>query len=142
MNIFWRISHALYSRGGTRYLARLFELLSYLIGSNAISAKASIGEGTKFYHRGVGCIVHFNTVIGKECTIFANVTLGSKWSDGLCKGEAPTVGDRVMIGTGSVIVGNITIGDDSIIGANAVVTKNVPENSIALGVPATIASRN
>ena len=47
-----------------------------------------------------------------------------------------------MIGAGAVIVGNITIGDDSIIGANAVVTKSVPKNSIALGVPAIIASRN
>lgn len=55
-----------------------------------------------------------------------------------CFGEAPRIGNNVMIGAGAVILGDISIGDNSIIGANAVVTHSVPANSLALGVPATI----
>lgn len=58
--------------------------------------------------------------------------------NGNCLGEAPHIGNNVMIGAGAVILGDIYIGDNSIIGANAVVTHSVPENSIAVGVPAEI----
>ena len=116
----------------------MLELLEHFIFCNSISAKAKIGAGTYFYHRGLGCVVHPKTEIGSKCTIFQHVTIGSKWSDGICEGEAPVIGDNVMIGAGAVILGTISIGDNSIIGANAVVTHSVPANSLALGVPATI----
>lgn len=77
-------------------------------------------------------------VIGEDCKIFQGVTIGSKWSKASCLGEAPRIGNNVMIGAGAVILGNITIGDDSIIGANAVVTHSIPKNSLAVGVPAII----
>ena len=50
--------------------ARFFELLSYVIGSNAVSEETDIGEGTYFYHRGLGCVFHKKSVIGKNCKIF------------------------------------------------------------------------
>lgn len=84
-------------------------------------------------------MVHPKAVIGEDCKIFQGVTIGSKWSKADCLGEAPRIGNNVMIGAGAVILGDITIGDNSIIGANAVVTHSVPENSLAVGVPATIA---
>lgn len=81
---------------------------------------------------------HPKAVIGEDCKIFQGVTIGSKWSKASCLGEAPRIGNNVMIGAGAVILGNITIGDDSIIGANAVVTHSIPKNSLAVGVPAII----
>lgn len=91
-----------------------------------------------FYHRGIGCVVHPRTIIGKNCKIFQGVTLGSKWTNGICVGDAPIIGDNVLIGAGAVVLGNISIGDNSIIGANAVVTKNIPENSLVTGNPGKI----
>ena len=124
--------------GVQRKISRFIELINHFICANSVSIEAEIGDGTIFYHRGIGCVVHPKAVIGKDCKIFQSVTIGSKWSKANCLGEAPIIGDNVMIGTGAVILGAISIGDNSIIGANAVVTHNVPANSLALGVPAII----
>lgn len=75
MTIFWKIAHFLYSKH-INHLARLFEEINYIICGNAISAKAKIDESSKFWHRGVGCVVHFNAIIGKDCKIFPNVMIG------------------------------------------------------------------
>lgn len=112
-----------------------------MINGNAISAKANIGRNTTFHHHGVGCVVHENTVIGDNCHIFQNVTLGSRWSNGKLDGGAPIIGNNVLIGAGAVIIGEIVIGDNSHVGANAVVLSDVPENSIVVGVPARIIKR-
>lgn len=109
--------------------------------SNHISAKAEIGSRTEFYHYGLGCVVHPDTIIGEDCVIFQNVTIGSKWKDGKCEGASPKIGNRVMIGAGAVLLGDVYIGDDVIVGANAVVICNVPDGHIALGVPAIIKER-
>ena len=138
MDKIWEISHCLYKIGGVKLFARAFELLGFIINSNAISAKASIGKGTVFHHHGCGCVIHDKTIIGKNCKIFQNTTIGSKWSNGICEGGAPVIGDNVFIGAGAVILGDITIGDNSIIGANAVVLNNIPSNVIAIGIPAKI----
>lgn len=139
MNILWQLSHRLYKNGGVKPLARAFELLSFIVNSNAISAQASVGEGTVFYHHGCGCVVHQDTVIGKNCNIFQNVTIGSKWTDGICDGSAPIIGDNVFIGAGAVVIGPISIGDGAIIGANAVVLDNVPPYATIIGIPGRIA---
>ena len=83
-------------------------------------------------------MVHPKTIIGEDCKIFQGVTIGSKWSNGNCLGEAPHIGNNVMIGAGAVILGDIYIGDNSIIGANAVVNKHVPDYAVVAGVPARI----
>ena len=112
-----------------------------IIYGNAISAKASIGQNTIFHHHGLGCVVHDNTVIGNNRHIFQNVTIGSRWPNGICDGTSPIIGDNVMIGAGAVIIGNIEIGDNVSVGANAVVLTDIPDNSIAVGVPARIIER-
>lgn len=117
------------------------ELLNHVLCACSVSVKAEIGEGTIFYHRGIGVVVHPNAKIGRNCKIFQNVTIGSKWSQGRCDGEAPCIGDDVFIGAGAVILGSVIIGNNAIIGANAVVIYNVPAGSIALGVPAIIHER-
>lgn len=139
MNKLWRLGNRLSKMGGVpRKISRLLELMNHLICACSVSIDAEIGDGTIFYHRGICCVVHPKAVIGKNCKIFQSVTIGSKWSKANCLGEAPRIGDNVMIGAGAVILGTISIGDNSIIGANAVVTHSVPANSLALGVPATI----
>ena len=127
--------------GVPRIIYRGFELLNHLMCSCSVSIHAEIGEGTVFFHRGIGCVVHPRAVIGKKCKIFQGVTLGSKWSDGECAGEAPQVGDNVMIGAGAVVLGNIHIGNNAIIGANAVVNQDIPSGAIAVGIPAQIRTR-
>lgn len=122
-------------------LARFFEFINYLLCANAVSAKAEIGIGTKFWHRGIGCTVHYKAKIGRNCRILPNVMIGSKFVNGLPDEQPPVIGDNVFIGTGAVVAGNITIGDNAIIGANAVVLQDVPDNHYAVGVPAKISPR-
>lgn len=142
MNRLWRIAHWLILKGGgIRSLGRILELINHIICGCSISASADIGKGTIFFHRGIGCVVHPGTKIGENCKIFQNVTIGSKWSEGVCEGEAPRIGDGVLIGAGAVILGDISIGNNVIIGANAVVLNDVPANSYAVGIPAKIRKR-
>lgn len=70
----WRISHCLYA-GGAHILGRATEIVYNILCSNEISTKAEIGEGTVFYHHGVGCVVHELCRIGENCYVFGNVTL-------------------------------------------------------------------
>jgi serine O-acetyltransferase len=139
VNFLWRIAHHLYCLGGTwKKCARVFEIVSFVIASNAISAQAVIGKGTQFYHHGLGCVVHENVVIGVNCKIFQNVTLGAKLSEKESGDKVPTVGDGVMIGAGAVLLGDIHIGNHATIGANAVIVSNVPEYAVVVGVPGRI----
>ena len=139
MNRLWRFGHYLFLKDGVfKKAARIIELLNHIICANSVSIAAQIDKSTVFYHRGIGCVVHPNAIIGEKCKIFQGVTLGSKWSKGVCQGEAPQIGNNVMIGAGAVILGDICIGDNAIIGANAVVVSDVPANCCALGVPAKI----
>lgn len=142
MNALWRMAHKFITRGGVfGKIGRWIELLNFIICSNAVSAKADIGIGTEFHHHALGCVVHEKTKIGDNCHIFQNVTVGSKWPNGVCEGDAPVIGDNVFIGAGAVIIGDIKIGNDVIIGANAVVTIDVPNYCIAVGAPAVIKKR-
>lgn len=135
MTFLWVWAHKLYKYKSFRIFAKFFELLNYWICSNAISAKAEIGTGTKFWHRGLGCVVHFNAKIGNNCKIFPNVMIGDICPDGKPNGVAPQIGNNVFIGTGAIILG-VRIGDNCVIAANSVVLKDVPENSRVGGVPA------
>lgn len=107
MTVFWKIAHSLYKVGGGVLipLARIFEFVNYWICANAVSAKAEIGSGTKFWHRGLGCTVHYKVKIGDNCKILPNVMIGAKFKNGLPDEDVPTIGDNVFIGTGAVIVG-------------------------------------
>lgn len=102
MNSLWKIAHKWSNNRGLRkYLSRTIELMLFIVNSNSVSVKASIGTNTIFHHHGVGCVVHDNAVIGENCHIFQNVTLGSKWSHGKLDGGAPIIGNNVLIGAGA-----------------------------------------
>ena len=78
--------------------------------------------------------------IGDNCTIMQGVTLGTSEPDmGFTVSERPVIGNHVLIGAGAKVIGHITVGDHAKIGANAVVLRDVPAFSLAVGVPATVA---
>lgn len=109
-------------------------MIKYGIG---IPYTTQIGPGFYISHIG-GIIVHNNCVIGKNCNISQGVTLGQT-NRGARKGT-PTIGDNVYIGPGAVVIGNIKIGNNVAIGANCVVTKDVPDNGVVVGVPGKVIS--
>lgn len=90
---------------------------------------AKIGKHFRADHT-VGIVIGSGVVIGDHCKIYQNVTLGRK------SGRFPIVGNYVTIFPGAKIIGDVKIGDYAVIGANAVVTKDVPEGAVAVGVPA------
>ena len=93
-----------------------------------------VGRRVRIWHHG-GMILHAKS-IGDDVHIRQNTTFGIARKDRLH--ELPTIEDRVDIGCGAAILGNVTIGHDSAIGANAVVLKDVPPRSVAVGVPAKV----
>jgi len=99
---------------------------------------AVIGPGL-FIDHATGVVIGETAEIGADVTIYQGVTLGGTSLD---RGKRhPTVGDRVTIGAGAKVLGPITIGHDSRIGANAVVNKPVPPDSVVVGVPGEVIHR-
>lgn len=97
-----------------------------------------IGKGFYIGHYG-NIIISEQAVIGDNVNISHGVTIGRS-NRGKNKGF-PTIGDRVYIGPGAKIIGKITIGDNVTIGANCVVTRDVPENAVVVGIPGRIISQ-
>lgn len=116
------------------FLYKILKLSSQILTGIDLPCEVVIGRHFKIEHFG-GLIVSGDTVFGDDVLIRNNVTIGLRRTG--VRG-APTFGNRVDIGAGAVILGPIRIGDDVSIGANAVVIKDVPPNSIAVGVPAVI----
>ena len=103
----------------------------------SIPYQTSIGPGFYIGHFG-GIVVNEATVIGRNCNISQGVTIG-QLNRGQRKG-VPVIGEGVYIGPGAAIVGAVRIGNGSAIGANAVVTRDLCENAVAVGIPATVIS--
>lgn len=127
-------------------VAEFIRMWIYFVHNSFISYKCEIGEGTTFGYKGIACVVHSDAKIGKDCVIAQCVTIGGRQGSSkhllpefdALRRNVPVIGDRVYIGTGAKIIGNIVIGDDVIIGANAVVVSDVPPKSVVGGVPAKI----
>ena len=122
-------------------LARMISQFSRFLTGIEIHPKAKIGENL-FIDHGMGVVIGETSEIGKNVTIYHNVTLGGI-APSINANEQrevkrhPTLEDNVVVGSGAQILGPIKIGKNSLIGANAVVTKDVPEKSIMVGIPAT-----
>jgi len=113
---------------------KVLKLLSQILTGIDLPCEVVVGRRFKIEHFG-GLIISGDTVFGDDVVIRNNVTVGLRRTG--VRG-APVFGNRVDIGAGAVILGPIHIGDDVSIGANAVVLKDVPPDSIAVGVPATV----
>lgn len=133
-----RISHWLWTRGAKLPARWLSQLARGLTGIE-IHPGATIGQRV-FIDHGMGVVIGETAEVGDEVTLYHGVTLGGT---SLAKGKRhPTIGNRVTIGAGAKVLGNILIGADSRVGANAVVVKTVPENSVVVGVPGQVVKRS
>ncbi len=121
-------------------IARIISQFSRFLTGIEIHPKAKIGKNL-FIDHGMGVVIGETSDIGNNVTIYHNVTLGGI-SPSINSNEQrnskrhPTLQDNVVVGSGAQILGPIIIGKNSLIGANAVVTKDVPEKSIMVGIPA------
>jgi serine O-acetyltransferase len=102
-----------------------------------IPFRTKIGPGLYIGHFN-GIVIHYECVIGKNCNLLQNVTIGRSFRGD--KKGVPTIGNNVFFGPGAVVFGDIKIGDNVAVGANAVVLKNVPDNAVVVGVPSKIVS--
>ncbi|HTX91646.1 MAG TPA: serine O-acetyltransferase [Anaerolineales bacterium] len=132
-----RLSHWLWTHG-LKLFGRWVSQAARGVTGIEIHPGATIGPGF-FIDHGMGVVIGETAEIGADVTLYHGVTLGGT---SLEKGKRhPTIGDRVVVGAGAKVLGAITIGEDSRIGANAVVVKSVPANSVVVGVPGQIVRR-
>ena len=121
-------------------IARIISQFSRFLTGIEIHPKAKIGKNL-FIDHGMGVVIGETSEIGDNVTIYHNVTLGGiapsiNSNDQRNTKRHPTLEDNVVIGSGAQILGPIIIKKNSLIGANAVVTKDVPENAVMIGIPA------
>ena len=125
-------------RGAAKTLAAILQKIVEIVTGICLPRDAEIGGG--LHLPSFGAIILARGSIGENCTIEQNVTLGIAG-----RGEErglPTIGNRVFIGAGSMIVGKITIGDDAYIFPGSVVTRSVPPRAVVMGYPARLVSHD
>ena len=133
-----RVAHRLW-RGGHPLAARVLAGLVRAWSGVDIHPAATVGPGL-FIDHAVGVVIGETTEIGADVTLYQGVTLGGT---ALETGKRhPTVGDRVTIGAGAKVLGPVTVGSGSRIGANAVVVRDVPPDSVVVGVPGQVIARS
>ncbi len=133
----YRVSHKLYL-GGHFFSARAVSQAAKFITGIEIHPGATIGDGLVIDH-GTGVVIGETTEIGDNCTLYQGVTLGGTGKD--VGKRHPTLKDNVLVGAGAKILGPIVIESNSKIAANAVVLKDIPESSTAVGIPARVAKQ-
>lgn len=132
-----RFHHWMWNRG-LRFLPRLLSQISRFFTGIEIHPGAKLGRRV-FIDHGMGVVIGETAVVGDDVRIYHQVTLGGTGNE--CCKRHPTIGNRVIIGTGAKVLGNIVIGDDCKIGANAVVVKDAPAGTTLIGIPAKAAQR-
>lgn len=127
------------SRSPLAFACRKWAVLCHrfwsIISGADIPLNSCIGGGLLLPHPN-GVVIHPGASIGPNCLIFQQVTIGMRGSEGL-----PIIGGHVDIGAGAKILGAAHIGSHALIGANAVVLTDVPDNHVAVGVPAVTKPR-
>ncbi|MBW8778500.1 MAG: serine acetyltransferase [Burkholderiales bacterium] len=135
-----RHAHALH-RGGWRRLAKLVQLLNFVIFGLEVPATLEIGPGLVITHS-QGTVLG-GASIGRDVTIYQQVTLGASTADfAYTPSLRPVVEDGVTLTAGAKVLGAVTLGRGCVVGANAVVLVDVPAGSLAVGVPARIVTRD
>jgi serine O-acetyltransferase len=134
----YRLAHRMWAKPALRGPARMLTQFTRFLTGIEIHPGATIGRRF-FIDHGMGVVIGETTEIGDDVMVYHGVTLGGRSLQQVKR--HPTIGSRVTIGAGAKVLGPLTIGDDSAIGANAVVTRDVPAESIATGIPAAIRAR-
>ena len=121
-------------------IARVISQFSRFLTGIEIHPKAKIGKNL-FIDHGMGVVIGETSNIGDNVTIYHMVTLGGispsiNSDDQREIKRHPTLKDNVVVGSGAQVLGPITVGKNAKIGANAVVTRDVPENGVMVGIPA------
>ena len=136
--VYHRIAHWLYQHKRF-FLARWVSQHGRRRTGIEIHPGATIGK-CLFIDHGMGIVFGETTEIGDNCTIYHGVTLGGTGKD--TGKRHPTLGNNVLIGAGTKVLGPVYIGDNSRIGAGSVVLRNLPANCTAVGVPAEVVRIN
>ena len=121
-------------------IARIISQFSRFLTGIEIHPKAKVGKNL-FIDHGMGVVIGETSELGDNITIYHSVTLGgiSPSIDSDSQRDVkrhPTLKDNVVVGSGAQVLGPIVVGKNAKIGANAVVTKDVPENAVMVGIPA------
>ncbi|SOE01789.1 serine O-acetyltransferase EpsC [Rathayibacter rathayi] len=127
-----RVAHAWWRRG-LRLPARLLSQAARAATGVEIHPGARIGRRL-FIDHGMGVVIGETARIGDDCMLYHGVTLGGK--SARRERRHPTLGDRVVVGAGAVVLGPVVLGSDVSVGANAVVVKDAPDGAILVGIPA------
>lgn len=130
MNKSVRLMHKLYAKK-IPFLPRAIQQINRLVFACDIPRSVIIGENTVFAHSGLGCVIHSKAIIGKNCKIQQNITIGGRGTQG-----TPIIGDNVFIGAGATIMGDVKVGDNAKIGAMSLVIDSVAPNTTVVGIPA------
>lgn len=135
---FHRLAHGLWTRGWL-VTARFISHVARFATGIEIHPAAKLGSGL-FIDHGMGVVIGETSEIGENVTLLQGVTLGGT----SLKREKrhPTLGNNVVVGAGAKIIGAFTIGDGSRIGAGSVVVREVPPNSVVVGVPGRVTYRD
>ncbi len=132
-----RVEHWLWEKG-LKWLARASSQITRFFTGIEIHPGASLGRRV-FIDHGMGIVIGETAVVGDEVTLYHGVTLGGTSLEKVKR--HPTLQSCVVVGAGAKILGDITIGSHSRIGANAVVVKDVPPQSVVVGVPGQVIRR-
>lgn len=133
-----RVAHKLHQKKHFFSARAISQIARHFTGIE-IHPGATIGKGF-FIDHGMGVVIGETTEIGDNCTLYQGVTLGGTGKD--VGKRHPTLGDNVMVGAGAKVLGPVKIGSNAKIAANAVVLREVPDNSTAVGIPAKVVRQN
>lgn len=103
-----------------------------------LGVNTKLGKNVSLGYGGLGIVIHERAIIGDHVSIGSCVTIGGDNKHF----EVPTIEENTIISTGAKILGPINIGKNCVIGANTVVLNSIPDNCVAVGIPARIIKRN
>lgn len=133
-----RIAHQFYLKGWVVF-PRLLNTFSRFLTGIDIHPGAKLGPGL-FIDHGMGLVIGETAELGSNVTLYQGVTLGGTGKE---KGKRhPTIGNNVVVSSGAKVLGSFKVGDNSKIGSGSVVLKEVPPNSVVVGVPGRVVTRN
>jgi len=134
----YRVAHWFWNRG-LLFIGRFISHVNRFLTGIEIHPAARLGPGL-FIDHGMGVVIGETSEVGENVTIYQGVTLGGTSLER--KKRHPTIGNNVIIGSGAKILGPFMVGDNSKIGSGSVVVKEIPPNSVVVGVPGRVIYRD